>query len=121
MLFLPRFPRLFFGAAAHAAADAALARDLRAGIAAHRPARLRALLAGYGARAFARALSGLSSRSIADALSMLPAVDRVQVRRHLSWSAQRRLQALSAGKPTNLRTDFRAGLRTNIAALEVTP
>jgi len=117
MLFLHRFPRLFLGAAAHADANAVLARDLRASLAAHRPARLRALLAGYGARAFARALSGLSGRSMADALSMLPAVDRAQVRRHLTWSARRRLQAVSASRLSVVR----AGLRTNTAALEVTP
>jgi len=70
------------------------ARALRAAIAAHHPQRLRELLDQHGERVFARALSGLSGRRMADALSMLPLAQQLRVRRHLTPSAQARLDAI---------------------------
>jgi len=54
-------------------------RALRAAIAAHRPAELRALLVRYGEPVFAKALARFSRRVIDDALSMLPASDRTRI------------------------------------------
>jgi len=58
-------------------------RALRAAIAAHRPAALRALLAQYGDQVFVRALRHFSNRVIDDALSMLSASDRARIRMRL--------------------------------------
>lgn len=76
--------------------DDALLRALRAAVAAHRPADLRALLALHGERAFATALAGLSGRVIADALSMLATPERAGVRDRLPGSARQRLRELEA-------------------------
>ncbi|MCC8535810.1 hypothetical protein ACDH70_00190 [Xanthomonas axonopodis pv. poinsettiicola] len=70
----------------------ALRRALRAAVASHRPAALRALLNSQGNQAFAWALSDLSGRVIADALSMLVAADRAAVLCHLPRAARNRLR-----------------------------
>ncbi|MCL7714983.1 hypothetical protein [Stenotrophomonas mori] len=76
-----------------------LQRALRAAVAAHRPAALRALLHARGERAFARALGDLSGRVVADALSMLPAAARGGVLRHLPRAARKRLHEIEGGDP----------------------
>ena len=77
--------------------DDAFQRALRAAVAFHRPAAVRALWASGGDRAFAKALSDLSGRVIADALSMLCAADRAGVLHHLSRAARKRLREVESG------------------------
>lgn len=69
----------------------AFQRALKAAIAAHRAAALRALLASHDDSQFARALAELSGRAMADALSMLSESERLGVFYHLPRSARKRL------------------------------
>jgi hypothetical protein len=70
----------------------ALQRALRVAVASHRPVTLRAVLAPYGNRAFAKALVNLSNRIIADMLSMLPASERAGVLNRLPHATCKRLR-----------------------------
>jgi len=65
-----------------------LLHALRAAIAAHRPAAVRALLAAHGEVAFAQALRALSTRARDDALSMLTAPECARLRAALPYVAR---------------------------------
>jgi len=68
--------------------DDVVLHDLRAAIAAHRPAAVSALLAKHGEVHFVKALQALSIRARDDALSMLTAPECVRLRALLPYVAR---------------------------------